>query len=73
MNEEKGVESQMVVGKANDNSIQLICDSGATEHLVNSIDCLTSISNLPIPITIQSANVEAPIQATKTGTIITQL
>ncbi len=71
-NEEK-VEAQMAVGKSNDNSIQLICDSGATEHLVNSLECLTNISNLPIPITIQSANVKAPIQATKTGTIITQL
>ncbi len=73
-------EAQMTMGELTykdydfkGNSLKMICDSGATEHLVNYVECLFDVVHIPRPIKICSANVKAPIAATKLGSIITRL
>ncbi len=55
------------------NFINLICDSGATEHLVNTTECLSSMRPLKNQISIKSANVKAPLVASQFGNLITRL
>ncbi len=58
---------------AENNRINMICDSGATEHLVNSTSCLSNLVNIKNPIQIHGANVRASLEATKLGTKTTRL
>ncbi len=59
----------------NDNkeNVEMICDSGATEHMVNSTKFFSKIFNLTKLIKINSANSKAPINATKKGSFISRL
>lgn len=54
-------------------NVEMICDLGATEHMVNSTEYFSNIISLTKPINISSANSKAPIQATKKGSFISRL
>lgn len=51
------------------NKLTFILDSGATDHLVNTVDAFSIVRDLPEPVKITIAKKNAMIMATKRGSI----
>ncbi len=60
-------------GSSEYNDINFVCDSGATEHMVNSIKGLVNVREINNPVQITSANAKSKLTATKYGTLVTRL